>query len=79
MPLPVNPITLITQTLGISQAELAKRIGVSTGLVSMWKTRGYITQRHLTQVCNVSGLPPYVLNPNIPAPSTAKPFQDSKQ
>lgn len=62
----LNPIDLAKTTLGCTQTELAKLLGVSTGLVSMWKIRGYITQRHLAKACEVTGLPPHLLNPFVP-------------
>ena len=62
----VNPISRATAKLGCTQSVLAERLGVSTGLVSMWKRRGYITQRHLAKACAVTGLQPHELNPFIP-------------
>ena len=47
----LNPIDLAKRTLGCNQTEFANLMGVSTGLVSMWKVRGYITQRYLAKAC----------------------------
>ena len=68
----INPITRATEKLGCTQVELAHRMGVSTGLISMWKLRGYITQRHLAKACEVTGLAPHELNPFIPDPMPIK-------
>lgn len=68
----VNPIVLATQTLGCTQAELAEKIGVSKGLISMWKCRGYITVRYLAKACEVTGLPPHVLNHSVPKPNAGR-------
>lgn len=62
----LNPIDLAKRTLGCNQTEFANMMGVSTGLVSMWKVRGYITQRYLAKACEVTGLPPHLLNPFVP-------------
>ena len=62
----VNPIDLATQLLGITQDELGKRIGVSKAVISMWRFRGYVTQRYLAKACEVTGLPPHVLNHYVP-------------
>ena len=70
-----NPIDIATKHLGCTQTELAKRIGCSTGLVSMWKVRGYITQKYLEKACSVTGLPPSVLNPYIPSASACSSSQ----
>lgn len=43
----VNCIDVAVQACGCTQSELAKKIGVSSGQVSMWKKRGYITQKYL--------------------------------
>ena len=62
----INPIDMATSTLGCTQSEFASMLGVSRGLVSMWKIRGYITQRYLAKACKVTGLPPHMLNPFVP-------------
>ena len=61
-----NPIDLALQACGCSQVELAKRLGVSPSLVSIWKMRGYVTQKHLSKAVEVTGLPAYLLNRYVP-------------
>lgn len=63
----INPVALAVASLNCSQSELARRIGVKPGLVHMWRLRGSIPAPHLKKVCQVTGLPPHLLNPNIPA------------
>lgn len=62
----INPVTRATERLRCTQSEFADRMGVSRGLVSMWKIRGYITQRYLAKACALTGLAPHELNPFIP-------------
>lgn len=62
----VNCIDAAVRKCGCTQAELARRLGVSAGLISMWKRRGYVTQKYLRRAAKVTGLPPHVLNPYVP-------------
>lgn len=64
-----NPIVLAITTLGCSQSELAKRIGVSPSLINMWKRRGYVTTKYLKTASKVTGIPAYLLNPYVPNPN----------
>jgi len=63
----VNPVDLILDTLNVSHTEFAKKMGVSSSLVTMWKKRGYITQKYLGKAVEISGIPPYLLNHYIPS------------
>ena len=63
-----NPIDLMTQVLACSQTELAEKMGVSPGLVTMWRKRGHVTLRYLRKAVELTGLPPHVLNPLVPPP-----------
>jgi transcriptional regulator with XRE-family HTH domain len=65
--MPVNPVDLALQKLDCTASDFAKRMGVSPALVSMWKQRGYITQKHLIKACQVTGLDAHLLNPYFPA------------
>lgn len=60
----MNAIDLVTKSLGCSQSELARRLGVSTAVVSSWKRRG-ISLAMTKRVAEVSGVPAYVLNPDV--------------
>ena len=62
----VNPIDVALQTIGGTQAQLAKLIGVTPAVVWNWKRRGYITQKYLKKAVEVTGLPANVLNPYVP-------------
>lgn len=62
----VNPIALAMSTLQCNQSELAQKIGVSPATVYTWKARGAVPAPHLKKACEVTGLPPHLLNPNIP-------------
>ena len=62
----VNCIDVAVQACECTQSELAKKIGVSSGQVSMWKKRGYITQKYLKKASEVTGLPAHLLNPFVP-------------
>lgn len=71
-----NPVDLMTRVLACSKVELAARIGVSPGLVTMWKKRGGVTLRCLRKAVEVTGLPPHVLNPLVPPdPNSEKPSE----
>jgi transcriptional regulator with XRE-family HTH domain len=43
--------------LGLTQAELAVRVGVSKKTVSMWETDGHYPQRYLGKLEEVLGIP----------------------
>lgn len=64
----INPIDAALAATGGTQAQLARAIGVTPAVVTAWKTRGYVTQKHLRKACEVTGLPASILNPFIPAP-----------
>lgn len=74
----MNPIDIATRTLSCTQAELAELLGVSPGLVSMWRHRGYVTVKHLKKAVEVTGLPSHILDPRIP-PSTPSGRSKKKQ
>lgn len=74
----MNPIDIATRTLSCTQAELAELLGVSPGLVSMWRHRGYVTVKHLKKAVEVTGLPSHILDPRIP-PSTPPGRSKKKQ
>ena len=65
-----NPIDMAMRACGCKQVEFAERMGVSPGLVSMWRKRGYITQKNLAKAVEITGLPPHVLNPFVPVVKT---------
>lgn len=62
-----NPVELAMSTLQCNQSELAQKIGVTPAVVYTWKARGAIPAKSLKKACQVTGLPPHLLNPNIPA------------
>ncbi len=73
----MNAIDLVTKSLGCSQSELARRLGVSTAVVSSWKRRG-ISLAMTKRVAEVSGVPAHVLNPDVFPNVFAQPMEKSK-
>lgn len=53
----INPVLLATRALNCSQAEFARRMGVSCGLVYQWKFRGAISAQFLKKAAELTGLP----------------------
>lgn len=69
-----SPIELALESLGCSQSELARRIGVNHATVSIWKRRGHIPLAQVKKVAEVSGVPAHVLCPKyFPRPVTVAP------
>ena len=64
----INPIDAALQAIGGTQSQLARMIGVTPAVVTSWRARGYVTQKHLRKAVEVTGLPAHILNPYIPAP-----------
>lgn len=65
--LALNPIELATSTLRCSQAQLADKIGVSRYVIYTWKARCAVPTKYLRKVCEVTSLPPHLLNSKVPA------------
>ncbi len=75
-----NPILLAMSALQCNQSELAEKFGVTPAVVYTWKVRGAIPAKALRKACEVTGLPPHLLNPNIPvfiAGGVAEPKEES--
>lgn len=69
----LNPIQISLDSLGISQSELAKRLGLHRSVVSAWKRRGSIPLKHVKQVSEITGVPAHILSPHFfPKPITVK-------
>ena len=66
-PVEINPIELAQSTLHCNQAQLAEKVGVTPAVIHMWKTRRAVSTKYLRKMCEVTGLPPYLLNPHVPA------------
>lgn len=64
---PRNPVDLMCEKLWCSQADLARALGVSPKVISVWRKRGAVPVRMLADVAALTGLPPHLLNPKIPA------------
>ena len=72
----MNPVELALQSLGCTQSELARRLGVGRAVVHAWKVREAIPVREVRRVSEVSGVPAHLLCPKffpkpveVPAPS----------
>lgn len=68
-----NPIDLACRQMQVSQAELARRLGVSAGRVSQWKARGQVSPKHVMQVVQLTGLPANLFNPFFPPTDGSSP------
>lgn len=67
-----NSIDIAVQSLGITQAELAKRLGVHRSVVTHWKKRG-IPLKEVKHVSEVCGVPAHILSPEFfPRPVVVK-------
>ena len=63
----INPIVVAIDSLGCSQSDLARQLGVRRATVSVWKKRGFIPVK---KVAEATGIPAYVLCPEyFPAPT----------
>ncbi len=66
----INPIVVAIDSLGCSQSDLARQLGVKRATVSVWKKRGFIPVRSVKKVAEATGIPAYVLCPEyFPAPT----------
>lgn len=64
-----NPTEFVLESLGCSQTDLAKKLGVQRATVSIWKKRGAIPVKSVKRVAEVTGIPAYILCPDyFPAP-----------
>ena len=48
-----------------TQAEFAKLVGVSRQVVTNWKRRGYFPSESIPNLCQKTGLPPFVFNAEL--------------
>lgn len=58
----LNPVDVASRSLGVTQSELARRLGYSRARVSGWKRRGYIPVSEVKKVSEVSGVPCHLLD-----------------
>lgn len=61
-----NPISLALKKKKCNQSDLARWVGVSRAAVSSWKLQGYVPLSSVTKVYAVTGIPPHILNPDLP-------------
>ena len=61
-----NPVDVACDRLGITNAELARRLDVSPGRVSQWKARGRISAGHVMKLVEMTGVPANVFNSFFP-------------
>lgn len=47
----------------ITQAELARRLGISTPSINEWKRRGSVPLRRVLAVSRITGLSPHLIDP----------------
>lgn len=48
--------------------EFADAVGVDRSEVARWKRRGFFSRKLLPRICEVTGLPVYVIDPTFPRP-----------
>ena len=74
----VNPVQIVLESLGVSQSELANRLGVHRSVISAWKRRGAIPLKEVKLVSEISGVPAHILSPHFfPKPVAVKPSAKS--
>lgn len=72
-----NPTEFVLESLGCSQTDLAKKLGVQRATVLIWKKRGAIPVKSVKRVAEVTGIPAYILCPDyFPAPSMSPESSD---
>ena len=65
-----NPVDLILSSVKCSQSELARAVGVTPAVISMWRKRGNIPTKRVKVVSEVTGIAPFVLCPEFfPCPT----------
>ncbi len=61
----LNPVEIAMKSVGCSQSELARRLGVHRSVVSVWKRRGVIPIKAVPRLSSVTGVPPHILRPDF--------------
>ena len=60
-----NIVDVATRIIGGSQAELAKRCGVSKQAVSKWRKSGQVGLKSVKKLSEVTGLPAQAIRPDV--------------
>lgn len=60
-----NPVDLAIAAVG-SQTKLARRVGITSQNVCVWRRRGYIPLERVPTVAKITGIPAHMLRPDKP-------------
>ena len=63
-----HPLTAYRKAFGLSQGELAERIGVQSPAVSKWEARDepkFVPAEQVPIISRVTGIPPHRLRPDL--------------